>query len=188
MDLEEISLIFDIAEEAMEHAIGHLHHDLLKIRAGKANPDMLNGILVPYYGVPTALNQVANISIADARTITVQPFEKKLLGAIEKAIFEAALGITPQNDGILIRLTIPPVTEERRRELVKKAKASGEDTRVGVRTARHKAIEEIRKAVKNGLSEDIGKRKEEEIQTLTNKFNSNIDKILEQKEKEILTV
>ena len=110
------------------------------------------------------------------------------MGAIEKAIFEAALGITPQNDGILIRLTIPPVTEERRRELVKKAKTSGEDTRVGIRTARHKAIEEIRKAIKNGLSEDIGKRKEEEVQTLTNKFNSNIDKILELKEKEILTV
>jgi ribosome recycling factor len=188
MDLEEISMILDIAEESMEHSITHLQHDLLKIRAGKANPDLLNGILVPYYGAPTALNQVANISTADARTLTVQPFEKKMLGAIEKAIFEAALGITPQNDGILIRLSIPPVTEERRREMVKKAKASGEDSKVGVRSARQKAIEEIRKAVKNGLSEDLGKRYEEDVQTLTKKYNDKIEKVLEQKEKEILTV
>ncbi len=188
MDLEEISLILDIAEESMNNAISHLQHDLLKIRAGKANPDMLIGILVPYYGVPTALQQVANISTSDARTITVQPFEKKLLGAIEKAIFEAALGITPQNDGTLIRLSIPPVTEERRRELVKKSKASGEDSKVGVRSARQKAIEEIRKAVKAGLSEDLGKTYEEDIQTLTKKYNDKIEKVLEQKEKEILTV
>jgi len=188
MDLEEISLIIDVAEESMENAIAHLQHDLLKIRAGKANPDLVTGILVPYYGSPTPLSQVANVSTADSRTITVQPFEKKMLSAIEKAIFEAALGITPQNDGTLIRLSIPPVTEERRRELVKKAKASGEDSKVGIRSSRQKAIEEIRKAVKAGLSEDLGKTYEEEVQTLTKKFNDKIERVLEQKEKEILTV
>ena len=188
MDLEEISLIIDIAEEQMEGAIVHLQHELLKLRAGKASTDLVTGILVPYYGSPSAMKNVANISTSDARTIIIQPFEKNMLSPIEKAIFEAQLGITPQNDGQIIRLTIPPVTEERRRELVKKAKHSGEESKVGVRAARQKAMDEIKKAVKNGLPEDFGKTSEEDIQKLTNRFVERVDKLLEQKEKEILTV
>ena len=188
MDLSEIDLIFEIAEDGMQRAIDHLNHELVKIRTGKASASMLNGIMVNYYGSPTPLHQVANISAEDARTVIIQPWEKNVLGTIEKAIFEAALGITPQNDGQIIRLTIPPSTEERRREFVKKAKLAGEESKVGVRSARRDAIEDIRKGVKDGLPEDIGKKKEEEIQTLTNRYNEKVDKMIELKEKEIMTV
>jgi ribosome recycling factor len=188
MDLAELDLVFEIAEDGMNSAMNHLSHELVKIRTGKANADLLNGIMVPYYGSPTPLKQVANVSTADARTLVVQPWERNMLAPIEKAIFEAALGITPQNDGQIIRLSIPPVTEERRRELVKKAKHSGEESKIGIRNARRDAMEEIRKAVKNGLSEDMGKQKEEEMQDLTKSFIEKVDKILEQKEKEIMTV
>jgi ribosome recycling factor len=139
MDLAEIDLIFEMAEDAMTHAMNHLQHELIKIRTGKANTDLISGMMVSYYGAPTPLSQVANISTADARTIVIQPWEKNMLGTIEKAIFEAALGITPQNDGQVIRLSIPPLTEERRRELVKKAKLIGEESKVGIRTARRDA-------------------------------------------------
>ena len=188
MDASEINLIFEMAEDSMNHAIDHLQHELVRIRTGKANSDLMNGLMVPYYGSPTPLSQVANISTADARTIVIQPWEKNMLGAIEKAIFEAAMGITPQNDGIMIRLSIPPLTEERRREMVKKAKLAGEESKVGVRTARRDAMEELRKSIKNGLSEDIGKKKEEEMQQLTNRFTEKIDKMIENKEKDIMTV
>jgi ribosome recycling factor len=188
MDLSELDLVFEIAEDGMTHAMNHLSFELVKIRTGKANADLLNGIMVPYYGSPTPLKQIANISTADARTIVIQPWEKNMLGTIEKAIFEAALGITPQNDGVIIRLAIPPLTEERRRELVKKAKHSGEESKIGVRNARRDAMEEIRKAVKNGLSEDMGKQKEDEMQELTKAYIEKVDRIVEQKEKEIMTV
>lgn len=188
MDSEEIQLILDMAEEQMDKAISHLQHELVKIRTGKASGDLVSGLKVMYYGAPTPLSQVANISTADARTIVIQPWEKNMLGAIEKSIFEAALGITPQNDGQIIRLSIPPLTEERRREMVKKAKAEGENAKVGVRSARRDAMEEIKKGVKNGLAEDIGKKKEDEIQSLTNRYIEQIEKILEVKEREILTV
>ncbi len=188
MDLEEISLLIDIAEDSMNHTVTHLQNELAKIRTGKANTDMLSNILIPYYGTPTPIAQVSNISAADARTIIIQPYEKKILSAIEKAIFEAGLGITPQNDGSIIRLNIPPLTEERRREFVKKAKLVGEDSKVGIRSARQKAMEEIRKAVKSGLPEDIGKKSEDEIQELTNKYVGKTDKVVEQKEKDIMTV
>ena len=188
MDLSEIDLIIEMAEEGMQHAMDHLTHELIKIRTGKANVSMLNGVMVNYHGSPTPLKQIANISADDARTIVIQPWEKNVLGSIEKALFEAALGITPQNDGQIIRLTIPPSTEERRREFVKKAKLAGEESKIGVRTARREAMEEVRKAVKNGFPEDIGKKKEEEIQTLTNRYVEKVDKILEAKEKEIMTV
>ena len=188
MDLEEINLVIEIAEDAMDHAVTHLQNELAKIRTGKANSDMLSNILVPYYGVPTHIAQVANISAADARTLIIQPWEKKTLPAIEKAIFEAGLGITPQNDGSIIRLNIPPLTEERRREFVKRAKHVGEESKVGIRSARQKAMEEIKKGVKNGLPEDIGKKSEETVQQLTNKFVEKTDKVVEQKEKDIMTV
>ena len=188
MDLEEISLIIDIAEDSMEQTVTHLQNELAKIRTGKANSDMLSNVMVPYYGVPTPLAQVANISAADARTIIVQPWEKKTLPAIEKAIFEAGLGITPNNDGSIIRLNIPPLTEERRREFVKRAKAVGEESKIGIRIARHKAMEDIKKGVKNGLPEDIGKKSEDNVQQLTNKFVEKTDRIVDQKEKDIMTV
>lgn len=188
MDLEEISLIIDIAEDSMDQTVTHLQNELAKIRTGKANTDMLSNVMVPYYGAPTPLAQVANISAADARTIIVQPWEKKTLPAIEKAIFESGLGITPNNDGSIIRLNIPPLTEERRREFVKRAKAVGEDSKIGIRTARQKAMEDIKKGVKNGLPEDIGKKSEENVQQLTNKFVEKTDRIVDQKEKDIMTV
>lgn len=188
MDISEINLILEMAEDAMQHSIEHLKNELTKIRTGKASGDLVSGILVPYYGSPTKLSSVANISMADARTIVIQPWEKNTLGAIEKAIFEAALGITPQNDGQIIRLSIPPLTEERRRDLAKKAKHEGENSKVGVRSARRDAMEELKKAIKNGLSEDMGKKKEEEIQNLTNKYIDQVDKLVEAKEKDIMTV
>ena len=188
MDASEISLILDIAEESMDGAIDHLQHELLRIRTGKASGDLVSNILVPYYGTPTPISQIANISTADARTILIQPWERNMLSPIEKGIFEAALGITPQNDGQVIRLTIPPLTEERRREMAKKARHCGEESKVGVRAARQKAMDEIKKGVKNGLSEDIGKKKEEEIQALTKRYNEKIEKTVEAKEKDIMTV
>ncbi len=188
MDISEIDLIFEMAEDSMNHAIEHLRNELIKIRTGKASGDLVNGLLVPYYGSPTKLSTIANVSMADARTIIIQPWEKHMLGPIEKAIFEAALGITPQNDGQIIRLAIPPLTEERRKDLAKKAKQEGEHSKVGVRSARREAMEELKKGIKNGLSEDIGKKKEDEIQNMTNKFIDLVDKLVDQKEKDIMTV
>lgn len=188
MDASEISMILDIADEAMAGAIEHLQHELAKLRTGKASGDLFGGILVPYYGSPTPISQIANISSADARTIIIQPWEKHMLSPIEKGIFEASLGITPHNDGQLIRLSIPPLTEERRREMVKKAKHIGEESKVGIRSARQKAIDEVRKAVKNGLSEDFGKKTEEDIQKMTNRFSEKVDKFIEAKDKDIMTV
>jgi ribosome recycling factor len=188
MDASEIDIILEIAEDAMQHAIDHLQHELVKVRTGKANTDLLNGILVNYYGNPSPISQVANISTADARTIVIQPWEKNMLGTIEKAIFEASIGITPQNDGQIIRLSIPPLTEERRKEMVKKARHMGEESKVGIRSARHKGMDEIRKGVKNGLPEDMGKRAEETLQKVTDRFVEKVDKLLEIKEKDIMTV
>lgn len=188
MDLEEISRIISFAEEKMDGAVEHLQHELVKLRTGKASIDLLNGILVPYYGAPTHLHQVANVSTGDARTLLIQPWERNMLGAIEKALFEAELGMTPQNDGQIIRLVIPPVTEERRKDLVKKAKHSGEESKVGVRAARHKAMDEIKKAVKAGFPEDLGKKEEAKVEAITKHHIEKIDKILEVKEKEIMKV
>jgi ribosome recycling factor len=188
MDASEISLVLEMTEESMANAIDHLQNELLKVRTGKANTDLLNGIMVNYYGSPTPIGQVANISVADARTIVIQPWEKNMLGTIEKGIFDAQLGITPQNDGQVIRLSIPPLTEERRKEMVKKARNMGEETKVGIRSARHKAMDEIKKAVKNGLPEDLGKKSEESVQKVTDKYVERVDKLLEVKEKDIMTV
>jgi ribosome recycling factor len=188
MDLDEISLIIDIAEEKMDGAISHLQDVLTKLRTGKASPDILKGIMVTYYGAPTPLHQVANISTGDARTLLIQPWEKKTLGAIEKGLFEAQLGMTPQNDGQVIRLVIPPVTEESRKLLAKKARHSGEESKVGVRAARQKAMDELKKAVKAGFSEDLGKKEEAKVDALTKSYIDKVERYVDAKEREIMTV
>lgn len=185
---EDISIVMETAEDSMKKAINHLEAELVKIRAGKANPQMLDGIMVDYYGNPTPLNQISNISTMDARTLSIQPWEKNMLQPIERAIIAANIGINPQNDGNIIRLFLPPLTEERRKELVKRCHSEGEHSRVSVRTIRRDAIEHIKKMQKDGLSEDFAKDAEEEIQTLTDKYIAAIEKHLATKEKEIMAV
>ena len=172
----------------MKKAINHLEAELVKIRAGKANPQMLDGLMVDYYGSPMSINQVANISVMDARTLTIQPWEKNMLQPIERAIINANLGVTPQNDGAIVRLFMPPLTEERRKELVKKCLAEGEHSKVAVRSIRRDAIEHIKKLQKNGLSEDAAKDAEADVQQVTDRFIVQIDKHLATKEKEIMSV
>jgi ribosome recycling factor len=186
--IEEIDLQIAHLGESAEKVMDHLAYELNKIRAGKASPAMLNGIMVEYYGAPTPLSQVANVSTQDARTITIQPWEKKMLAAIERAIFESNMGITPMNDGEVVRLMIPPMSEERRVSMVKQAKASGEEAKVGLRNHRHKVLDFIKKQVKNGFSEDLGKRKEDEVQKIIDTYSQKIDKVIEIKEKDILTI
>jgi ribosome recycling factor len=186
--IEEIDLQIAHLGESAEKVMDHLAYELNKIRAGKASPAMLNGIMVEYYGAPTPLSQVANVSTQDARTITIQPWEKKMLAAIGRAIFESNMGITPMNDGEVVRLMIPPMSEERRVSMVKQAKASGEEAKVGLRNHRHKVLDFIKKQVKNGFSEDLGKRKEDEVQKIIDTYVQKIDKVIEIKEKDILTI
>lgn len=188
MSAEEVSLTLELAEDSMAKAISHLESELAKIRAGKANPQMLEGIMVDYYGSATPLSQVGNISVADARTLTIQPWERNMLQPIERAIINSNIGINPQNDGNLIRLFLPPLTEERRRELVKRCQGEGEHSKVSIRNIRRDAIESIKKAQKNGLSEDAAKDAEADIQELTNRYIAVVDKHLAFKEKEIMAV
>jgi len=185
---DDISTIIAGTEEQMKKAINHLEAELIKIRAGKANPQMLDNIVVDYYGSPMPINQVANISVMDARTLTIQPWEKNMLQPIERAIINANIGVTPQNDGVIIRLFLPPLTEERRKELVKKCQAEGEHSKVAVRSIRREAIESIKKLQKSGLSEDAAKDAEAEVQQVTDKFILQIEKHLAIKEKEIMAV
>jgi ribosome recycling factor len=172
----------------MEKAISHLEAELNKIRAGKASVQMLDGIFIDYYGNSTPLSQVSNVNTPDARTLSIQPYEKQLLGVIEKAIFASNIGLTPQNDGQLIRINIPPLTEERRRDLAKQAKSEAENAKISIRTIRRDANEAVRKLVKDGLAEDLAKEAEIKIQQLTDGFIIKADKHLEIKEKEIMTV
>lgn len=185
---EELDKIISDTETAMTKAINHLEAELVKIRAGKANPSMLDGIMADYYGNPTPINQVANVTALDARTISVQPWEKNMLSVIERAIGAANIGINPQNDGTSIRLFLPPLTEERRKELVKKCNAEGEHAKIAVRNIRRDSIEHIKKLQKDGLSEDAAKDAEDTIQEATNKFISLVEKHLAAKEKEIMAV
>jgi len=185
---EELELIKMDAEATMKKAISHLETELVKIRAGKANPNMLDGIVAEYYGSPTPIAQIANISVLDARTISVQPWEKNMLQPIERAIIASNIGINPQNDGNFIRLFLPPLTEERRKELVKRCNAEGENGKVSIRNIRRDAIEHIKKLQKDGLSEDASKDAEALMQELTNRFILLIEKHLEAKEKEIMVV
>ena len=185
---EDIPHIISSADDHMKKAIGHLEVELAKIRAGKANPQILDGIVVDYYGSPMPINQVGNVSVMDARTLSIQPWEKNMLQPIEKAIIAANIGINPQNDGNTIRLFLPPLTEERRKELVKRCQNEGEHSRVAIRNIRREAIEHIKKLQKNGLSEDIAKDAENDVQELTKKFIAAVDKHLVTKEKEIMAV
>lgn len=185
---EEVSRTLSTAQDSMNKAINHLEAELIKIRAGKANPQMLDGIMVDYYGSPVPINQVGNISTLDARTLTIQPWEKNMLQPIERAIIASNIGINPQNDGVIIRLFLPPLTEERRKELVKRSLGEGEHAKVAIRNIRRDAIEAIKKLQKNGLSEDAAKDAEADVQELTNKFIAKVDKHLEAKEKEIMAI
>ncbi len=185
---EGLASIISETEVAMRKAINHLEIELTKIRAGKANPTMLDGIMVDYYGNATPVNQVGNIAVMDARTITIQPWEKNMLQPIEKAITAANIGINPQNDGNIIRLYLPPLTEERRKELVKRCNGEGENGKISIRNIRRESIEQIKKLQKDGLSEDAAKDGEADIQTLTDKFISLVEKHLAAKEKEIMIV
>lgn len=185
---EELASILSTADDSMKKAINHLETELIKIRAGKANPQMIDGIMVDYYGSPMPINQVANISVMDARTLSIQPWEKNMLQPIERAIIAANIGINPQNDGVNIRLFLPPLTEERRKELVKKSQAEGENSKVGIRSARRDGIEAIKKAQKDGLSEDASKDAETRVQQLTDSFIGLVEKHLASKEKEIMAI
>ena len=186
--MSDINQILTDTETTMTKAIGHLESELTKIRAGKATPSMLDGIMVDYYGNPTQLSQVANISILDARTISIQPWEKSMLQPIEKGIMAANIGITPQNDGVNIRLFLPPLTEERRKELVKKCNGEGENAKISVRNIRRDGIEQVKKLQKDGVSEDECKSAEITVQETTDKFIALVDKHLLAKEKEIMSV
>lgn len=186
--MSTIANILSDTTSTMNKAIAHLESELSKIRAGKANPSMLDGIMVEYYGNPTQLSQVANISILDARTISIQPWEKSMLQPIERGIMAANIGITPQNDGTNIRLFLPPLTEERRRELVKKCNGEGENAKVSIRNIRRDAIEQIKKLQKDGTSEDECKDGEASVQDATDKFIALVEKHLVAKEKEIMAV
>ena len=185
---EDISQIVVTADDHMKKAITHLETELIKIRAGKATPQILDGIVVDYYGSPTPINQVGNINVMDARTLSIQPWEKNMLQPIERAIIAANIGINPQNDGSQIRLFLPPLTEERRKELVKRCQGEGEHSKVAIRNIRRDAIEHIKRLEKNGLSEDIAKDAETNIQNITDKFITTVDKHLISKEKEIMSV
>jgi len=185
---ELISLQLEDSAEQMQKAVAHTETELTKIRAGKAMPSMLDGIHVDYYGSSTPLSQVSNINTPDARTLLIQPWEKSLLNIIEKAIMDANIGLTPQNDGSVIRLNVPPLTEERRRDLVRKVKDEAEKGKVAIRNIRKDANDAIKKLKNDGVSEDEIKVGETEVQKLTDKYIADVDKLAEAKEKDIMTV
>lgn len=185
---EEVQLYLDDAIDKMQKSVTHLEEELSRVRAGKASPNLLDGILVDYYGTMTPLAQVSNINTPDARTIAVQPWEKAMIDPIEKAILVANIGITPVNNGELIRINIPMLTEERRRDLVKQIKVMGENTRISIRNARRDANDAFKKMIKEGLSEDVEKDAEQKVQDETKKYTDLTEKVLDAKEKDIMTV
>lgn len=184
----DIDNLLNVGKSESDKAIDHLRSELQKIRAGKANPSMLEGIMVEYYGTPTPLSQVSNISTPDSKTLSIQPWEKSLLGEIEQAIFKANLGLTPMNDGEFIRIGLPPLTEERRKDMVKQSKGLAEEAKVSLRNTRHKLMEFVKKEVKDGYPEDAGKKKEGEIQGMIKGYGVKIDELISLKEKDIMTV
>jgi ribosome recycling factor len=185
---EDLDFIVEETDDSMKKAVAHLETELIKIRAGKANPQMLEGLTVDYYGSPTVINQVSNVSVMDARTLTIQPWEKNMLQPIERAIIGANLGVTPQNDGNIIRIFMPALTEERRKEFVKKANNEGEHSKVAIRSIRRDAIENIKKLQKEGLSEDLTKDAEKSVQEITDRYITTVENHLAIKEKEIMSV
>lgn len=185
---EVLDTIFNEANGLMKKAIDHLETELSRIRAGKANAAILDGVFVDYYGASTQLSSAANITTPDARTISIQPWEKNMLGPIEKAIIASNVGLNPQNDGNIIRLFLPPLTEERRKELVKRVNNEGEQAKVSVRSIRRDAIEQIKKEQKDGLSEDVAKDAEARVQGITDKYIALVDQHCKDKDKEIMTI
>ncbi|MEZ5014165.1 MAG: ribosome recycling factor [Chitinophagales bacterium] len=188
MHEDELQMVVDMVEDNMQKAIKHLEVELSHVRAGRANLSILDGVKVDYYGSAVPLNQVSNLATPDARTITIQAWDKKMLGEIEKAILAANIGLTPVNNGEMLRLVMPPLTEERRRDLVKQIKHMGEATKVSIRNFRKEGNEEIKKLKNDGLPEDMGKDTEDRIQKLTDKYIAETDKHLHGKETEIMTV
>ena len=186
--IEKSKEVIASAKEKMSDALEYLEEDLKSYRAGKANPAVFSSVMVNYYGTPTPLAQVSSINVPDAKTMLIQPWEKNLIHAIEKAIMDANLGFTPQNNGEHIRINVPPLTEERRKDLVKKAKNAGEATKVSIRNARRDGIELLKRYQKEGMPEDVVKDSEAAIQKDTDNYNKKVDEILAAKEKEILTV
>lgn len=184
----QAQLAIDVTKEKMEKAISHLETEISKVRTGRANPSMLDGIRVDYYGNMTPLNQVANVNSPDARTLMIQPWEKTMLEPIQKAVQAANLGFNPGNNGTVVIINVPALTEERRKDLVKKAKSEGENAKVSIRTARKEGNEEIKKITKPALTQDEVKEAETKIQELTDSYSTKVDKHLEQKEKEIMTL
>lgn len=185
---EEVQLYIEDAKDTMNNAIVHLENELIKIRAGKANPHMLDGIYIDYYGVKSPLSQVSNISTPDAKTIFIQPWDKKMIELIEKSILKANLGFNPVNNGEVIRIAVPPLSEERRKQLVKQVKNEGETAKVSIRNSRRDTNEGLKALKKEGVSEDEIKKAEDEVQKLTDSFSKKVDDLLEKKEKEIMTV
>ena len=185
---EESKFILEEIKEGMQHALTHLEKEFHKFRTSKATPQMLEGVKVEYYGTPTSVDKIANINTPDARTIVVQPWEKNMLNPVAKAILDANLGFNPQNNGEILRIAVPPLTEERRRDLVKKAKAEAETAKVSIRNMRRTAVEDAKKLEKEGVSEDEVKVHEKEVQNITDMYIAKVDKVLEAKEKDIMTV
>jgi ribosome recycling factor len=185
---EDVELILEETKDRMQKALEHLEHELARLRAGRATPALLDGITVDYYGVNSPLTQVSNINTPDAKTILIQPWEKNMLGIIEKAIMAANIGLTPINNGEAIRINIPPLTEERRHQLVKQVRNEGETAKISVRNARKWANDELKQLLKNGLPEDTEKDAADKVQEMTNDFNSKVDKVMATKEKDVMTV
>ncbi len=184
----EVKEYLQDAEDSMQLAVDYLEETLSRIRAGKASPRLLDAIRVDYYGTKAPISNVANVSVPDARTIAITPWEKGMFKEIEKAIINSELGITPENNGEVIRLSIPPLTEDRRKQLVKQCKGEAENAKVSVRNARRETIDALKKEVKNGMSEDVEKDAEASVQKIHDKFIRRIDEVYAEKEKEILTV
>ena len=185
---EEVQLYLDETTDRMKKAIAHLEQELARIRAGKANPSILEGVKVDYYGVDTPLNQVSNINTPDAKTIMIQPWEKNMLEPIERAIMAANLGYNPINNGEVLRINIPALTEERRGQIVKQVKSEGENAKVSIRNTRKWANDEFKQLQKDGLSEDAEKAAEDEVQKLTDEYTQKVEELVEAKEKDIMTV
>lgn len=185
---EELQLVYDELKDSNKKSMTHLDSELQKIRAGKATPSMLQSVMVDYYGAPTPIAQVANISSTDARTLTVQPWERTMLNEVAKGIINSNLGFAPQNNGEILIINIPPLNEERRREMVKKAKAEGEHAKVAVRNNRKDALDMVKSMKADGLPEDVVKDAETEIQNITNSFIKKVDELVELKEKDIMTI
>jgi ribosome recycling factor len=185
---EELDLIIEETRERMDKALSHLEHELARLRAGRSSPALLDGITVDYYGVNSPLSQVSNINTPDPKTIMIQPWEKNMLGPIEKAILAANIGLIPVNNGELIRISIPPLTEERRHQLVKQVRNEGEVAKISLRTSRKWANDELKNLLKDGMPEDLEKNAVEEVQAMTHDFTVKIDKVMAAKEKDVMTV